>query len=119
MKTRTMLIALPLALLATPAVAEKWVTVTTPNADGYSFEVDKDSIRRGSDGLVYFTDRLHGLASADAVDCSDEVTYVLSEDLANGEHHDYADWRTTGADLGEYPDTFAEDELKYVCANVR
>jgi hypothetical protein len=112
--------ALALALFASQAVAQNWVTVTSANADGYPYEVDKNSIRRGNDGLVYFSDRLHGLVSGDAVDCSNKLSYVLNEDLANGEHRDHADWRDVGEDLGPVePNSFGEAELQFVCANVR
>jgi hypothetical protein len=107
MKSRTMLIAAPLALFASQAIAENWVKVP----DDIWTIVDKDSIRRGSDGLVYYSEQADYGKSALAVECNKRLRYQL-----NGGGVDVPDWR----DHGEV--VFAEDfegaELKFVCANV-
>ena len=106
MKTRTMLIAAPLALFASQAIAENWVTVP----DDELTMVDKDSIRRGSDGLVYFLDDT-GKKAALAVECNKGLIYLLKD-----EEGDYPSWRDHGeaVEAGGSEDA----ELKYACGNV-
>lgn len=110
MKISTMLMALPVALLASQAVAETWITVAT-DEDGIQTSVDKDSIRRGSDGFVYFSDDndVDGNAAL-AVDCQQRVIYLLK-----GEENDYPDWRDHGQAVK--PGSIGETELQYACAN--
>lgn len=104
MKMWTMLIAVPAAVLASQAVAENWVTVAF-DEDGVRHAVDKDSIRRGDDGLVYF----EGDAKS-AADCQRGVIYWLNT-------YDTEHWRDHG--IVVEPGSILEAELKYVCANVK
>ena len=115
MKISRMLTALPTVLLASQALAENWVTVASNDDEGSSISVDKDSIRRGGDGLVYFTDEQDASYSAEAADCPRRMIYLLSLDLVIGKHVDYPNWRNDGKAVEAK--SFAEAELQYVCAN--
>lgn len=97
------LIAVPIALLGSQASAENWVTVAN-DADGVSHAVDKDSIRRGDDGLVYFE-----ADAKSAANCQRHVIYWLNT-------YDTEHWRDHG--IAVEPGTILEAELQYVCANV-
>ena len=120
MKLWRVLVAVPLASLASQALAENWVTVATFE-DGTSYSIDKNSIRRGSDGLVYYTDKgaYDGNGDRDvaghAMDCERHLSYLLKVDLMIGTHVDYADWRDHGDSIKA--GTALEGELNYVCAN--
>lgn len=75
---------------------------------GFGESVDKDSIQRGSDAFVYFTDyddTFH-VPSHHAADCQRRLIYFLLN----------AGWKDRGISPG--PKTFAEAELNFVCANV-
>jgi hypothetical protein len=103
--------ALPLALLASRAPAANWVTVGTDN-DNNSTYVDKDSIRRGTDGLVYFDEATDdGDVSDLAADCKERVLYLLRMNAT-----DNPDWRSRGHPVTS--GSVGEGELQYVCANV-
>ena len=105
MKLAKMLVALPVALLAGQALAENWVAVGSTG-----IRVDKDSLRRGSDGLVYFTDNVGkdlngvGVVEALAMDCQKRLTYVLRSDgqLSYGNPIE--------------PNSIEDAELQFVCA---
>src|SRR5206468_5541479 len=87
------------ALLLMPssqAFAENWVAVAYNDDSGGSLSVDKDSIHRGSDGLVYFNDDSLDQRDAMAADCAKSISYTLSMDLIIGKHLDDASWRTNG-----------------------
>src|SRR4029079_2897007 len=72
------LAALPLALLASQALAHNWVKVGTDENEIPRY-VDKDSIHRGDYNLVYFTDYYEPLDGPDgedmAVDCPKRLIY--------------------------------------------
>lgn len=110
MKMWRMLIAVPIALLASEALAESWISVAK-DGDGIETSVDKDSIRRGSDGFVYFSDYddVNG-ESGLAVDCQQRVIYLLKN-----EEGDYSDWRDHGQAVKS--GSIGETELQYACAN--
>jgi hypothetical protein len=75
---------------------------------GFGQSIDKDSIRRGSDGRVHFTsfgDADH-LTMAEAADCQQRLIY-FGEDIAGS--------RELGLPVA--PGSFAEAELNYACAN--
>jgi hypothetical protein len=116
MKIAKMVVVVPLAFLAGPALAENWIAVATDN--GMSYSVDKDSIRRGDDGLIFFTsDTFVGKTSIvgkmnNAVDCQQRVYYTLK--IAKS---DYPGWRNAGDAVK--PNSTGEAELNFVCANVR
>ena len=101
-----LLIAAPIALFASQAPAKNWVAVGTTG-----IRVDKTSLRRGSDGLVYFTDNIGkdlngvGIDEALAMDCQRRWTYVVKSD----------GHLSTGSAVG--PNSIEEAELQYVCAN--
>jgi hypothetical protein len=115
MKKWTMMtLAAPLALIASQALAEDWIAIGT-GSDGSSIRIDKDSIRRGSDGLIYWTDKLTtrdvtgDLKSQNAADCQKRIYYPISlggVDLPN--------WRGKGQ---TDPSSAAKSELQYACAN--
>lgn len=108
MKIWTILAAAPLALLASQALAHNWVAVGTTG-----IRVDKASLRRGNDGLVYFTENIRvggrnpGMTSAVVMDCQRRLSYVTKLDghLSIGYPIE--------------PNSIEEAELKYVCANAR
>jgi hypothetical protein len=104
-----MILALPLALLASEALAENWVA-TPQDKYGESISIDKDSIRRGNDGLVYFTTQNEIGKSNEAADCQRGVLY--SPTLYG---HDDPEWRDSP--YPPRPDSMRMAELKYVCAN--
>jgi hypothetical protein len=108
------LIALPLAAFAGQAIAENWVTVAA-DADGSHIMVNKDTIRRGGDGLVYYTDDSVDQSDAMAADCAKRLSYTLSMDLIIGKHLDNPNWRNNGKAV--QPGSFGESELQYACAN--
>lgn len=112
--TALSLAAFSFGALSARAVAENWVGVAV-NDDGGSLSVDKDSIRRGNDGLVYYRDDSGDQSDAMAADCAKRLSYTISMDLAIGKHLDDPDWRTKGKLV--QPGSFGEAELKYVCAN--
>jgi len=105
------LIALSAAALSgSQALAENWVTVFEDEPIWAS--VDKDSIRRGDDNLVYF--RSDGPDKADrAADCQKRVTYTLKLYVMDG--YDYPNWRNDGRAVVE--GSAGEAELQYACAN--
>ena len=115
MRTWRMLAAVPMVLLASPALAENWVTVIT-DSDGLSTRVDKDSIRRGSDGLAYYTvnDEFTGVKEDDAADCQRRVYYEINLYAPWG-HSEIPNWRQKGTPAKS--DSSAEAALKYACSN--
>lgn len=103
-------IALVVALSSSQALAENWVTL---DSDPFGASVDKDSIRRGDDGLVYFTGN-SGAGKGDyAADCQQRITYTLKLYVMDG--IDYPDWRADGSAV--VPDTIGDRQLQYACAN--
>jgi len=110
------LAALPLALLASQALAHNWVKVGTDENEIPRY-VDKDSIHRGDYNLVYFIDYYEPLDGPDgedmAVDCPKRLIYLLNFKLdGNG-----FNWHDHGDSVD--PGTVGEAMLKYVCANAR
>jgi hypothetical protein len=107
MKIARILVALPVALFASQALAENWVAVGSTG-----IRIDKDSLRRGSDGLVYFTDNVGkdlnkvGIDEDLAMDCRKRLTYVLRSD------------GQLSAGSAIEPNSIEDAELQYVCANV-
>jgi hypothetical protein len=105
------IIAVPMAMLGSPVLAENWVTVAR------GINIDIDTIRRGSDGLVYFNDKVSGSVSAMADDCQRRIDYTVSVDLNLPSRYDFSDWRNKGNAVKS--GSFGEQELNYVCANAR
>jgi len=104
-------IALAAALGSSQALAENWVTVY--EGEILWLDVDKDSIRRGNDNLVYY--QLKNLVKTDrAVDCQKRMIYTLK--IHAPDQPDFPNWRDEGW-VAE-ADSSAEAELEYVCANV-
>jgi len=110
MKLWRVTIALPTTLIASQAIAENWITVAV--GDGHHAVIDKDSIRRGSDGLVYFVDSGGGDDSeTSAVDCQQKVGFLVKDD----ENGDYPNWRGNGQKIEAGSPALIV--LQYVCAN--
>lgn len=115
-----MLVAVP-ALLVTsqalaaapnePFAAPNWVKIGT-DEDGFSWEIDKESIKRESDGLVGFIDYDEAKVRGNAVDCQRRMMYPPAYNDA-GIYN--PDWRNQGYAVA--PNSIAELELQYVCAN--
>ena len=98
-------------LSSSPVLAENWVTVF--DDDPIWASIDKDSIRRGSDGLIYF--QSDGPDKADrAADCQKRLTYTLKLYVMNG--LEYPNWRDDGRAV--VAGSAGEAELQYACANV-
>lgn len=102
-------IATTLALTATAARAENWVVVVDEEIGA---SVDKDSIRRGSDGLVYFTVEYANKADA-AVNCNTATAYTIKLYVMDG--YDYPNWRSEGRPVT--PGSVGDAVYQYVCAN--
>ena len=98
-----------LALTATAAHAENWVVVVDEEIGA---SVDVDSIRRGSDGLVYFTVEYSEKSDA-AVNCETATAYTLKLYVMDG--YDYPNWRNEGRAI--VPDSVGRAVYEYVCAN--
>ena len=98
-----------LALTATVARAENWVVVVD---DEIGASVDRDSIRRGSDGLVYFTVE-YADKSDDAVNCQTATVYTLKLYAMDG--YDHPNWRNEGRQI--VPGSVGDAVYQYVCAN--
>jgi hypothetical protein len=104
-------IALAIVLGSGPALAENWVKVI--DDDDYWLNIDKDSIRRGGDNLVYFqSDEID--KSDNAADCQNRLLYTLKIYVHGG--LDYPNWRNDGRAV--VAGSAGEAELQYVCANV-
>ena len=103
-------IVLAAALGSTTAFAENWVTVYD---DEIFLDVDKDSIRRGGDNLVYY--QLKSMIKTDrAIDCQKRQIYTLK--IYDTDGHDFPNWRNEGWNIEA--NSSAEAELQYVCAQV-
>jgi hypothetical protein len=104
---RSIVVALPLALLASQALAETWI----PIADT-GIRVDRDTMLRGNDGLIYFTDNIRmsgdstGVTEKLAMDCSRHWTFVLRPD------------GTLSAGSAIEANSIEDAEFKYVCGNL-
>jgi len=99
-----------IVVTATVARAENWVVVVDEEIGA---SVDKDSIRRGSDGLVYYTYEGGGKADA-AANCDTHTSYTIKLYVMGG--IDKPNWRNEGEQV--VPDSVGEAVLLYVCANV-
>jgi hypothetical protein len=114
MKICIALLAALMALVATQAQAEHFVIIDRQS----NLQVEKDSIRRGGDGLVYATSFKDPDVDALAVDCRARKLFVLRDhDTLAGTYSDDPDWRNHGTSVS--PNTLGEVVVNYVCANVR
>jgi len=107
-----MLIGVAVALCASQAAAETWVTVFDDEESEMWAAVDKDSIRRGADNLVYFTSEAGGKGDR-AVDCNNRTIYTLKLYVMGG--IDYPNWRDEPRAV--VSGSIGEAELQYACAN--
>ena len=98
-----------LVLTATTAKAENWVVVLD---EVIGASVDKDSIRRGSDGLVYFTVRYASRSDA-AVNCETATSYTIK--LYEMDGYNFPNWRNEGRPV--VPGSPGDAVYQYVCAN--
>ena len=86
------------------------------------FQVDTDSIRRGSDNLVYYRSRGSTFEYDKAVDCQKRIVFFLKRLTLEffkkhmPEDKIYSNWRSEGRAVVER--TVSGAELQYVCANV-
>ena len=103
-------IALAAVLCSSQSLAETWVTLI--DDEEFSLEVDRDSIRRGSDNLVYFQSMSFD-KSDNAADCQSRQLYTIKIYAHGG--LDYPNWRKEGRAVQS--GTAGETELQYVCAN--
>ena len=111
MKVAAIIVSLAVMLASGEALAENWIVV---DDDVIGASVDQDSIRRGSDKLVYFTAEFSEV-SDDAVDCERGIMYTLKLHVMDG--IDYPNWREEGRPIvtGSPGDAVA----RYVCAHAR
>jgi hypothetical protein len=109
---RKQIIVLALGLCASPAYAEQWVTVFDSEELEIYAMVDRDSIRRGSDGLIYFTADSSD-KSDEAADCRSRTLYTLKIHVHGG--MEIPNWRAEGRAV--VPGSAGEAILNYVCAN--
>ncbi len=113
MKRTRILIGLAVALCGSQALAENWVTVFDDEEMEMWAGVDKDSVRRGADNLVYFTAN-NGAGKADrAADCNSRTAYTIKLHVMGG--IDYPNWRNDGRAV--VTGSIGEAELQYACAN--
>lgn len=98
-----------LVLTATAALAENWVVVLD---EVIGASVDRDSIRRGSDGLVYFTVRYANKSDA-AVNCETATSYTIKLYVMDG--YNYPNWRNEGSPV--VPGSPGDAVYQYVCSN--
>ncbi|WP_309662800.1 hypothetical protein [Sphingomonas sp.] len=112
MTLEKILIGLAVGLCAGQAAAENWVTVFDDAENEMWAAVDKDSIRRGADGLVYYTSDTGGKGDR-AADCNNRILYTLKLYVMNG--IDYPNWRSDGR--AAVAGSIGEAELQYACAN--
>lgn len=108
-----LLFGLAIGLCGTQAIAENWVTVFDDEENEMWASVDKDSIRRGTDNLVYFTSDNGAGKSDRATDCSNRTMYTLKLYVMGG--IDYPNWRNDGRAV--VSGSIGEAELQYACAN--
>ena len=104
MARSSILVVASSALLGSQAVAENWV-----DAGSSGIFVDTDTVRRGTDGLVYFSDKIRvgdimGPTEKLAMDCSKRLTYVIRSDgsLSYGNPIQ--------------PNSTEDTELKFICS---
>ena len=112
MKLAKAAIAMFVMCSGSQAVAENWVTVVPARdtALGVSeVAVDKDSIRRGSDNLIYFNSKLGSGLEDEAVDCQKRIRYFLKLYGV-----DRPNWRAEGSPV----EPGYDPEVSYVCANI-
>ena len=113
MKLASKLIGFSAALVASQAATENWVTVIDDEEYEMWAVVDKDSIRRGADNLVYFTSNNGAGKSDRAADCNSRTLYSLKLYVMGG--IDYPNWRNDGRPV--VSGSIGEAELQYACAN--
>jgi hypothetical protein len=100
-----------MALVASQADAgEIWMSFAT-DAAGHTYSIDTNSVRKGIDGLVYFTDSTDGgdTSFSVAVDCQRRVSYLIGDS-----HGVMSSWRAKGRPVGS--GSVAEAELNLICA---
>ena len=113
MRAAKPIIALALTVWSSVASAETWVKI--PGGDPSAW-IDRDSIRRGDDTLVYFT-RRWGDTGELAVNCTARTIYVLTLSSMAGSDMSAYNWRAHGSSIT--PGSESDAELRYVCSVVR
>lgn len=110
--TIVLLTGITFSLAAPLAFAENWLDT------GHVTLIDGDSIHKGSDGLVYYTekDKYHSdedgpnTPRVGAVDCVNRIAY-------SAYRMDEPDWRTKGDAV--IPGTMGAELLDFVCSRVK
>ncbi|HUE80007.1 MAG TPA: hypothetical protein VMN38_10300 [Sphingomicrobium sp.] len=110
---KVLAVAAPIALLGSQASAENWVKILNDEYFG-EFVIDRDSIRRGSDGLVYYSSDGDSREAA-AADCRGRIKYTLKLYDMRGEPMEFSDWRQNGRPV--VANSVGEALFKYACAN--
>lgn len=105
---RRAFIGLAAFLCASQATAENWVTLVNAKF-GSSTSVDKDSIRRGSDNLDYFTKKDENGIFYEAVDCKRAILYLVGSPTLQLDG-----WRKSGQKVVNASP--GDDERKFVCS---
>jgi hypothetical protein len=102
----------PMVLLASQALAKHMVTVGADK--DHPIVIDSDSIQRGSDGLVNYTEYDDEYGPVDwAMDCQRRVIYLIKID-----GKEVPTGRTNSLPIGPR-NTAWKVELKYLCPNAR
>ena len=110
MRAAKLFIAGALTVWSGAGFAETWVKV--PGGDP-SVRIDRDSIRRGNDTLVYFT-RRWGDTGEIAVNCTARISYLLTLASMAGYDMSAYHWRDHGKSI--IPGSQDDAELRYVCS---
>ena len=131
-RTRVIEIAVGICLFGTisAAYAENFVLLDSIGGARKTNSVDVDSIRKGDDGLVYYTERRGGgnledramgfLGSLEysAVDCQKHILYTLSSfEERFKESYEYPDWRSNGQEV--VPDSHGALLEDFACSRAR
>lgn len=105
------------SLIASAATAtQSWTTLYDDIDAGLTVAIDSSSLRRGSDGLVYYMDQTNLRRAVRAADCSSRVTYLVRLPDRMGEI-DLPNWRSSPTTVE--PGSTGEIAFNYACANAR
>ncbi|MBI1919530.1 MAG: hypothetical protein HYS23_00465 [Geobacter sp.] len=109
-KIRVLGIKVGICLFGIVPVAHAVNFVDTPGAAMKDHAVDVDSIRKGDDGLVYFTEKNPMGLYDRAVNCQERISYTLSFK----EPQKYPDWRSKGQKI--VPRSYGALLADFVCS---
>jgi hypothetical protein len=121
MRKRVIDITVGICLFGTisAAYAENFVLLDSIGGGVKVNAVDVDSIRKGDDGLVYYTENRQGNSlEYSAIDCQKRILYMLSSwDLRFKESYKYPDWRSDGRKV--VPGSHGALLADFVCSRAR